>query len=106
MNELDRQQEQRSPQTQNHQPGRESEMTPEPNYIRDNYTGSGKLTDKVAIISGGDSGIGRAVAVHFAREGANVAIIYLGEDEDDNTPATWLKNKIDGAYCLRRCRGS
>ncbi|SMB88410.1 SDR family oxidoreductase [Deinococcus hopiensis] len=69
-------------QTQEDQPGRETEMTPGPIVIREGYRGSGKLEGKVALITGGDSGIGRAVAVHFAREGADVAIIYLDEHED------------------------
>lgn len=63
-------------------PGNESEMHPEPEIIRRGYKGSQKLKGKTALITGGDSGIGRATAVHFAREGANVAIIYLEEDED------------------------
>ena len=63
-------------------PGNEHLMHPEPEIIRENYTGSGKLLGKVAFITGGDSGIGRSVAVHFAREGANVAIVYLKEDKD------------------------
>ncbi|MFY2763506.1 SDR family oxidoreductase [Arenimonas sp. MALMAid1274] len=70
------------PQHQAHQPGRQSLMDPEPVTIRDGYRGSGKLEGKVAFISGGDSGIGRAVAVHFAREGADVAVAYLEETED------------------------
>jgi len=64
------------------QPGKQSKMHPEPQIIRDNYKGSGKLKGKNVLITGGDSGIGRSVAVHFAREGANIAIIYLNEDED------------------------
>ncbi|MBK8908899.1 MAG: SDR family oxidoreductase [Rhodospirillales bacterium] len=70
------------PQHQDRQPGREHEMRPEPEVIRTAYRGSGKLANKVAIVTGGDSGIGRAVAVHFAREGADVAVAYLEEDKD------------------------
>ena len=57
-------------------------MTPQPIFIRDNYIGSKKLLNKVAIITGGDSGIGRSVAIHFSREGANILIVYKNEDED------------------------
>jgi NAD(P)-dependent dehydrogenase (short-subunit alcohol dehydrogenase family) len=64
------------------QPGDEHQMDPKPEYIRESYVGSGKLKDKVAIITGGDSGIGRSVAIHFAREGATVAIVYLEEEKD------------------------
>lgn len=63
-------------------PGMEARMHPEPEIIHKDYAGSGKLKNKVALITGGDSGIGRSVAVHFAREGADVAIIYLSERED------------------------
>jgi NAD(P)-dependent dehydrogenase (short-subunit alcohol dehydrogenase family) len=74
-------------QQQSHQPGAEHEMVPSPDY-EPRYPGVGKLKDKVAVITGGDSGIGRAVAVAMAREGAKVAIVYLEEDEDaENTKA-------------------
>lgn len=63
-------------------PGLEANMEIKPEVIKESYKGSDKLKGKVALITGGDSGIGRAVAVHFAREGANVAITYLKEHED------------------------
>jgi NAD(P)-dependent dehydrogenase (short-subunit alcohol dehydrogenase family) len=68
-------------QKQDHQPGRESEMRPQPKY-EPIYPGVGKLKGRVALITGGDSGIGRATAVHMAREGANIAIVYLEEHAD------------------------
>jgi NAD(P)-dependent dehydrogenase (short-subunit alcohol dehydrogenase family) len=70
------------PQHQDQQPGRESEMTPRPKADDPQYRGSGKLQDKVALITGGDSGIGRAVAIFYAKEGADVAILYLNEHDD------------------------
>lgn len=70
------------PQHQDCHPGLEYLMTPRPISENVNYKGSNKLKDKVAIITGGDSGIGRAVAYAFAKEGANIVIAYLNEDED------------------------
>lgn len=75
-------------QTQDQQPGVEAEMEPAPIYDDENYKGSGKLKGKNALITGGDSGIGRAVAVAFAKEGANVAIAYLDEQEDVDADKT------------------
>src|ERR1043166_6409764 len=73
------------PMPEQHQakPGLESKVKPRPRYQAPHYRGSGKLEDKVALITGGDSGIGRAVDVLFAREGADVAIVYLPEEQSD-----------------------
>lgn len=64
-------------------PGLETEMSPKPDYGADSYRGHGRLANKAALITGGDSGIGRAVALAFAREGADVLISYLSEEEQD-----------------------
>jgi NAD(P)-dependent dehydrogenase (short-subunit alcohol dehydrogenase family) len=86
------------PQHQTRQPGLQTEMNPQPVTIKDTYKGSGKLENRVAIISGGDSGIGRAVAVHFAKEGADVAIIYLNEHEDADETKRLVEQ--EGRRCL------
>jgi NAD(P)-dependent dehydrogenase (short-subunit alcohol dehydrogenase family) len=80
-------------------PGLESELHPAPRFLAPDYKGSEKLKDKVAIITGGDSGIGRAVAVLFAREGANVAIVYLDEEESDARDTKRHVEK-EGGECL------
>jgi NAD(P)-dependent dehydrogenase (short-subunit alcohol dehydrogenase family) len=75
----------KSPMPAQHQrkPGIEAKLKPRPNYQAPHYKGSGKLEQKVALITGGDSGIGRAVAVLFAREGADVAFTFLKEEKRD-----------------------
>ncbi|MHB0774953.1 SDR family oxidoreductase [Halomonas sp. WWR20] len=86
------------PQHQPKQPGEEHEMHPEPEFIRTSYRGTDKLKDKVAIITGGDSGIGRAVALHFAREGADVVVAYLEEDRDAEDTKALVE--AEGRRCL------
>jgi NAD(P)-dependent dehydrogenase (short-subunit alcohol dehydrogenase family) len=71
------------PEQQLEHPGLEGEMAPEPDYGAESYRGSGRLEGRKTVITGGDSGIGRAVALAFAREGADVLIAYLPEEEDD-----------------------
>jgi hypothetical protein len=65
-------------------PGTEAEMTPQADHGENSYRGYEKLTGRAAIITGGDSGIGRAVAIAYAREGADVLISYLNEQEDED----------------------
>lgn len=79
------------PQHQTHQPGSEAGMAPRPEAHAENYKGSGKLKGKVALITGGDSGIGRAVAIAFAKEGADVSIAYLDEHRDANETQAYIK---------------
>lgn len=79
-------------------PGNEHELSPRPRYMAPDYVGSGKLSDRVALVTGGDSGIGRAVAVLFAREGADVAIVYLSEHEDAEETCAAVEK--EGRRCL------
>ena len=79
---MDQGQIERNAKKQNRQPGIEKTMNPRPEFIRKDYKACGKLAGKTALVTGGDSGIGRAVSVHFAREGADIAIVYLDEDQD------------------------
>ncbi len=85
------------PQGQETRPGHETEMSPRPVY-EPRYPGSGRLQGKVAVITGGDSGIGRAVAVLFAREGADVAVLYLNEGEDAEETKRLVE--AEGRQCL------
>lgn len=87
-----------STETQEHQPGIQSRMNPLPEVIKSNYKGSDKLKDKVALITGGDSGIGRSVSVLFAREGADIVICYLNEDQDAQETKKMVEN--EGRRCL------
>lgn len=86
------------PNQQQNLPGEEKKMDPIPIHDNPQYIGSGKLNDKVAIITGGDSGIGKAVAIAFAKEGAKIVVSYLSEDED----AIDTQKKIEeiGNQCL------
>ncbi len=85
------------PQHQDHQPGVESEMTPRPASSASHYSASGKLAGKVALVTGGDSGIGRAASIAFAKEGAHVVIAYLDEHGDADETRKQIQD------CGREC---
>ncbi|MED1605689.1 SDR family oxidoreductase [Cytobacillus kochii] len=85
-------------QHQNHQPGTEEEMIPKPIYVNEDYKPAGKLEGKVAIITGGDSGIGKSTAIYFAKEGADVIVPYLNEHEDAKETKTLVEQA--GKTCL------
>src|SRR6187431_2878556 len=98
------------PPQQQEVPGVQSKMTPVPDCGEESYQGSGKLTGKAAVITGADSGIGRAVAIAYAREGADVLISYLSEDDDARETAKWVEEAgrravlvpgdlVDPAHC-------
>jgi NAD(P)-dependent dehydrogenase (short-subunit alcohol dehydrogenase family) len=86
------------PAQQQEPPGVLGKMTPKPDHGEESYRGSGKLTGKAAVITGGDSGIGRAVAIAFAREGADVLISYLNEHEDAKDTAKYVEEA--GRRCV------
>jgi NAD(P)-dependent dehydrogenase (short-subunit alcohol dehydrogenase family) len=86
------------PAQQQEPPGVLGEMTPKPDHGEESYRGSGRLTGKAAVITGGDSGIGRAVAIAFAREGADVLISYLNEHEDAKDTARYVEEA--GRKCV------
>lgn len=90
-------QKQQPPQKQKHQPGHESKMRPRPEFLP-RFPGAGKLQNKVVLITGGDSGIGRSVAVHMAREGADIAIVYLEESDDAQETKGYVE--AEGRRCL------
>jgi NAD(P)-dependent dehydrogenase (short-subunit alcohol dehydrogenase family) len=89
------------PAQQQSAPGDTSEMTPAPDHGESTYKGSGKLNGKVAIITGGDSGIGRADAIAFAREGADVLVSYLDEDNDASATGTLIEEAGRRALLVR-----
>jgi NAD(P)-dependent dehydrogenase (short-subunit alcohol dehydrogenase family) len=86
------------PEQQQSPPGSEHDLKPKADHGEESYRGSGKLKDKIAIITGGDSGIGRAVAIAYAREGADLLIAYLSEDDDARDTQRLVAN--EGRRCI------
>jgi NAD(P)-dependent dehydrogenase (short-subunit alcohol dehydrogenase family) len=95
---MNQQEVQDKPQKQNKQPGIEAKMDPKPEFIKDSYKAAGKLKGKIALITGGDSGIGRAISLHYAKEGADVAVVYF--DEDIDAKETQQLVEAEGKRCL------
>jgi NAD(P)-dependent dehydrogenase (short-subunit alcohol dehydrogenase family) len=89
------------PAQQQQPPGHQSQMQPTPDCGEDSYVGHGKLEGKVAVVTGGDSGIGRAVVIAFAREGADVVISYLSEDDDAEATAQIVRDAGRKAVLIR-----
>jgi NAD(P)-dependent dehydrogenase (short-subunit alcohol dehydrogenase family) len=87
-----------TPQWQKMQPGKTAPMSPAPACCMENYKAAGKLQEKIALITGGDSGIGRATAIGYAKEGADIAIAYLNEDKD--AEFTCDKIRAEGRQCI------
>ena len=81
------------PPQQQEPPGSEQEMDPKPDHGEESYRGSGRLAGKAALVTGGDSGIGKAVAIAFAREGADVVVAYLDEHEDAEEVKRWIEEE-------------